>query len=267
MTAKLLLCREIVDAWLSIRSLRSSRRAVSARTGDESLLKGGQQHGCKSLRRHTAPNWPGMSTSVGNGRRAAFSWRRYKTSSHENQVDIKARTEIEHGITIAKFLGGYGDSITFDHVTKLEDRLVIARNLYLHGQVMKSIMIDDDEYDEYRLVVAEGIYRAGPNEILTEGGINDLKSKGRCVVYELRNRRGEIDKKKTFDLAVWWKDSLQFEKMILSYDTYNVGASITAQIILIMPEVKSDYIATYKNEIETRFNNYVQSTNELVEVV
>ena len=185
----------------------------------------------------------------------------------EKQADIRARTEIDHGITIAKFLGGYGDSITFDHVTKLEDRVKIARNLYLHGQVLKSIMIDDDEYDEYRLVVAEGIYRAGPNEVLTEGGINDLKAKGRCVVYELRNRKGQIDKKKTFDLAVWWKDSLQFEKMILSYDTYNVDGSLTAQIIIVMPEVGTDYKPKYTNEIETRFNNYVQSTNELVEVV
>jgi|TARA_R100000030_G_scaffold50023_1_gene37752 hypothetical protein len=185
----------------------------------------------------------------------------------ENQENITSRTELDHGITIAKFLGGYGDSITFDHVTKLEDRVTIARNLYMHGQVLKSIMIDDDEYDEYRLVVAEGIYRAGPNETMTEGGINDLKSKGRCVVYELRNRKGEIDKKKTYDLAVWWKDSLQFEKMILSYDTYNVGGSLTAQIILIMPEMPSTYITKSTNEIETRFNNYVQSTNELVEVV
>jgi hypothetical protein len=185
----------------------------------------------------------------------------------ENQDNITSRTELEHGITIAKFLGGYGDSITFDHVTKLEDRVKIARNLYMHGQVLKSIMIDDDEYDEYRLVVAEGIYRAGPNETMTEGGINDLKSKGRCVVYELRNRKGEIDNKKTFDLAAWWKDSLQFEKMILSYDTFNVGGSLTAQIILIMPEMPSTYITRSTNEIETRFNNYIQSTNELVEVV
>ena len=185
----------------------------------------------------------------------------------ENQADITSRTEVDQGITIAKFLGGYGDSITFDHVTALEDRIKIARNLYLHGQVMKSIMIDDDEYDEYRLVVAEGIYKAGKGETVTEGGINDLKSKGRCVVYELRNRQGKIDKKKTFDLAVWWKDSLQFEKMILTYDTFNIDGSLTAQIILVMPEVNSDYKVSYNNEIETRFNNFVQSTNELVEVV
>ena len=55
--------------------------------------------------------------------------------------------------------------------------------------------------------------------------------------------------------------------MILTYDTFNIDGSLTAQIILVMPEVNSDYKVSYNNEIETRFNNFVQSTNELVEVV
>lgn len=181
--------------------------------------------------------------------------------------DVDSRFEISQGITIAKFLGGYGDSINFDHVATREDRIKIARNLYLHGQLMKSIMIDADEYDEYRLIVAEGIYKAGKGESITANGINDLKSDGRCVVYEVINRQGVIDKKKTFDLAVWLKDSLQYDKLILSYDTYNPDSSLTAQIIIMMPEMPANYTASFKNDIETRFNNFVQSTNELIEVV
>lgn len=184
-----------------------------------------------------------------------------------NKNDVDSRFEISQGITIAKFLGGYGDSINFDHIATREDRIKIARNLYLHGQLMKSIMIDDDEYDEYRLIVAEGIYRTGSGESVTAGGINDLKRDGRCVVYEFINRQGAIDKKKTFDLAVWLKDSLQYDKLILSYDTYNTDASLTAQIIIMMPEMPANYTTSFKNEIETRFNNFVQSTNELIEVV
>jgi hypothetical protein len=126
-------------------------------------------------------------------------------------------------------------------------------------------MIDQNQFSEHRLIVAEGIYRPYANEKVTANGINDLKAKGRCVVYELRDRTGKIDFKKTFDLAVWWKDSLQFGQMILSYDTFNPDNSLTAQIILIMPEVSSDYQATFTNQIETRFNNFVQSTNELIE--
>ena len=127
-------------------------------------------------------------------------------------------------------------------------------------------MIDNDIYSEHRLVVAEGIYRKYVNEGMTTLGVNDLKSRGRCVVYELHDRTGNIDTKKTFDLASWWKDSLQFEKMILSYDTFNPqGGTLTAQIILIMPELGRDYKATFDNSIETRFNNFVQSTNEIIE--
>ena len=127
-------------------------------------------------------------------------------------------------------------------------------------------MVNSDVYSEHRLVVAEGIYRKYANEDMTSLGVNDLKSKGRCVVYELHDRTGNIDLNKTFDLASWWKDSLQFEKLILSYDTFNPqGGTLTAQIILIMPELKPDYTATFDNLIETRYNNFVQSTNEIVE--
>ena len=52
----------------------------------------------------------------------------------------------------------------------------------------------------------------------------------------------------------------------LSYDTFNPqGGTLTAQIILIMPELGRDYKATFDNSIETRFNNFVQSTNEIIE--
>lgn len=183
----------------------------------------------------------------------------------ENMGQITSRSELDHGVSIAKFLGGYGDSITFDHVTTNDERVVIARNLLPHAHALKAIMIDDDEYDEYRLVVAEGLYRPSATETVTAGGINDLKSKGRAVVYELRDKTGQIDLSKTFDLAVWWKDSLQYEKMILSYDTYQ--DELIAQIIVIMPEIGSNYEAKYTNVIETRFNNFVQSTNELMECI
>ena len=179
---------------------------------------------------------------------------------------ITSRTELAQGIVIGRFLGGCGDAVTFDHVIDNTQRVRIARNLLLNANANRAIMVDNDVYSEHRLVVAEGIYRKYVNEGMTTLGVNDLKSRGRCVVYELHDRTGRIDLKKTFDLASWWKDSLQFEKMILSYDTFNPqGGTLTAQIILIMPELGSDYKATFDNSIETRFNNFVQSTNEIIE--
>ena len=185
----------------------------------------------------------------------------------ENLGQISSRTELAQGVTIAKFLGGYGHSITFDHVNTNDERITVARNLLAHANVIRSIMIDNIEYDEHRLIVAEGIYRPYINETVTANGINALKKLGRAVVYELRDRNGNIDNKKTYDLASWWKDSLQFEKMILSYDTLNKDGSMIAQIVLIMPEVSSTYSVTYTNIIETRFNNFVQSTDELLECI
>ena len=185
----------------------------------------------------------------------------------ENQTEVTSRTELAHGITIAKFLGAYGHSITFDHVTTNDERIVIARNLLLHAQCLKEIMLDDDEFEEHRLVVVEGLYKAAATETVTSGGLNDLKAQGRCVVYELRDKNGNIDNKKTFDLAAWWKDSLQYEKLILSYDTFDPSGDMIAQLIIVMPELTSDYKATYTNNLETRFNNFVQSTNELVECI
>ena len=86
-------------------------------------------------------------------------------------------------------------------------------------------------------------------------------------MYELRGRNGKIALKQTFRLAAWWKDSQQYEKMILDYDTYNPNGSLNVQLVVIMPELKNGYTTRFNNKLETRFNNYVQSTNELVEIL
>lgn len=176
-----------------------------------------------------------------------------------------SRTELAQGIVIGRYLGGYGDSITFDHVIENSEKIKIARNLLLNANANRAIMVDNDVYSEHRLVVAEGLYRPYVNETVTTGSVNYYKERGQCVVYELHNRTGNIDFKKTFDLASWWKDSLQFQKLILSYDTFNPTGALTVQLILIMPELSSSYEATFDNSIETRYNNFVQSTNEIIE--
>ena len=109
------------------------------------------------------------------------------------------------------------------------------------------------------------VIKATANEVITPGSINDLKRKGQAVVYELRNREGTIAYEKTWELADWWKDSVKFQKLILDYDTYDPQGVLSAQIIVVMPEVISGGIGTFSNTVETRFNNFVQSTNELIE--
>lgn len=185
----------------------------------------------------------------------------------ERKKVITKRTKLARGINIAKFIGGHGDPITIDHLVD-EDRVEMAKYLYLHGQMMRSVIEDEGEFDEYRLIVSEGVYKIGSNEIITPGSVNDYRSYGRAIVYELRDRKGKIALNQTFRLAAWWKDSQNYEKMILDYDTYNPNGSLNAQIIVIMPELSlAGYTASYENKLETRYNNYVQATGELIEIL
>ena len=179
---------------------------------------------------------------------------------------ITERTKLARGINMAKFFGSHGDPITMDHMF-VEDRYETAKYLYLHAQLMRSVIEDEGEFDEFRLIVSEGVYKPAETETIAAGSVNDYRTYGRAIVYELRNRKGQIALKQTFKLAAWWKDSQQYEKMILDYDTYNADGSLNAQIIVIMPELQEGYKASYQNRLETRYNNYVQATGELIEIL
>lgn len=185
----------------------------------------------------------------------------------ENQSTITSRTKLAKGISIAKFLGGYGDQVTLNHISTEVKKRKIAKQLYLQAQVMLSISTNESEFEDFRLIVAEGLYKKGDDETLKPGSINDLMTEGRAVVYELIDSRGQNATSQTFDLAVYWKDNIQFEKMILDYDTYDPNGNLNAQIIMIMPKIQDPWEVKFTNQLETRFNNYVQSTNELVEIL
>ena len=126
---------------------------------------------------------------------------------------------------------------------------------------------NDGQFRDHRLVVVEGLYEKGPTETLKGGSLNDLASDGRVVVYELVGNDGKIDRSTSFDLAVFWKDNFDYDKIILDYDTFDPDGSLNTQIIVVMPNVPDTYRVSFKKDIETRFNNNIQSVNELVELV
>ena len=186
------------------------------------------------------------------------------------QDKITSRTRLATGISMAKFLGGYGDPTTLTHITSDDERLRLAKQYVLHAEAMKTVndISSTKQFSNFRLQVIEGLYRPASGEDLdVSDGINYLMSRGQAVVYELIDETGNQATGMTFDLAVYWKNNLQFEKLILDYDNYNPDESLNVQIILIMPEIVSPWSATFKNEVETRYNNLVQGTNELLEVL
>lgn len=180
------------------------------------------------------------------------------------QGTITSATKLAPGITCAKFLGSPGTRTQFEQIEV--DRALVARQLYLQADAMRMV-IENENFSKQRLIVAEGVYRPTINETVTPDSINDYKKTGRAVVYQLINKSGKIDLRKSYDLAVYWKDYLKFDKLILDYDTYDPSGDLSCQVIVVMPEANESFDLSFEQKIETTYNGKLQSKNELVEIL
>lgn len=183
----------------------------------------------------------------------------------ENQNEITSETKLGPGITIAKFLGAPGDKTSFNSLIYDFERRRIARNLYLHAEAMKTINGNTNIFNDVRLIVSEGVFPFKSVHLFDE--VMSDKRQGRLVYYQVIDREGKIDLEKTFDIAEYWKDYINFETLYLDYDLYNVDGSLTAQIGLKFNDVPDTFDVTFANNIETWFNNYLMSKDELVEII
>ena len=183
------------------------------------------------------------------------------------QVDINSNTKLASGITMAKFLGAYGDRTSFNHESFNFVRRQIARNLVLHAMAMKTITENPIHFNDVRLIVSEGVLDTTEPTYRFADDISEQKSKGELIYYQVIGQNGQIDFEKTFEVAEYWKDFVQFEKIILDYDEYNTDESLTASIGLLMPSIPEDFDVQFKKEVETQFNNHIQSKGELIEIL
>ena len=128
-------------------------------------------------------------------------------------------------------------------------------------------MINGNTYrfNDVRLIVSEGIY----NTNIVDVGIKVMEQKalGNLVYYQVIDTEGKIDLEKTFDVAEYWKDHINFDELILDYDEYNADGSLTGQIGLLMPTVPISYEVSFSQKISSVFNNTSQSKEELIEIV
>lgn len=151
-----------------------------------------------------------------------------------------------------------------NNLTNPVQRRQLARNLQLHAyylSIINSGIIFD--HNLYTLKVQRGYYNPGPQEIPTGGSLNDLATQGRCVVYQLINKStSQVEIAKTYDLALYLKDYIFFDKLILDYDTYDPSGVMTAHIIIVTPTMPETYQnQSYANAIETRYNGKVTSSD------
>ena len=178
---------------------------------------------------------------------------------------ITSATKLGPGISIAKFLGAYGDRTAFNHIGTKKEREAIARQLYLQAEMMRMINGNINLFNKVRLVVSEGIYKAGPTETLS--GDTLLKSKGELVYYQVIGNDGIVDLETTFDIAEYWKDYADYGEIRLDYDSYNPDNTLTAQIGVQMPTVGEDFNVNFTRMIKTFFNGQLQSDGEFIEVL
>jgi len=181
----------------------------------------------------------------------------------EFSSSITSSTKLGPGVTLAKFLGSKGGRVQLEQLTV--DKKQLARNLYLHAEVIKRSG-ESSLLETCRLIVSEGVYKPFQGEMVTPESYNDTRQTGRTIIYQVINRKGETDISKSFELAEYWKDYLQYDLLALDYDTYDPSGSLTTSIILTMPEVPSSFDIKFQRGVLTSYNGQLLSLNELVEV-
>lgn len=174
--------------------------------------------------------------------------------------ELTTETLLQRGITISKFIKNTGSHFDYDNLS-YATRLTIARNLYLQGEFIRVAQ----KRGKYRIVVSEGLYKPAEKETVTSGGINDLRQTGRAIVYELYDQYGNLAVDSTFDMVNYLRTGSRYEKLILAYDNFTSNR-LHSSIIAVMPSVPSTFKMNFKYDLETQFNNKIQSTNEIVEI-
>ena len=190
---------------------------------------------------------------------------------------ITQNTLINHDVSVGKFVGfdDHGEFNNLDNTSKQQ----IAKNYFIISELMKLISNNNHnptELENHSLIIVEGYYSPEKygigsldkrqTEELTANSTLDMRSKGRAVVLELRDQKGKVDKEATFELAKIWSDVGTFDKLTLDYDTYNPSGELNAQIILEVPDIKSFNDIKFSRNVQTLFNNNVQSNDALVEI-
>ena len=186
-----------------------------------------------------------------------------------NIKDIKMGTLLSPGIPVAKF---FPNSETMNDMSQVE-RHRMARNLVATVKLLKLVKIPKF-MEGFNIKIVEGVQKLGTTDVSAPSdSITKLSAVGRVVGFEVRNSRsGDLSPGVTFDLAAYLKDNAEYDKLIMSYDTYEIdelssGEKILyASIIVVMPEIPQNYKITFKQELETHFNNEVQSTKDLIEI-
>lgn len=169
----------------------------------------------------------------------------------------------------------YGNPLFSQH------RLIVSEGIYEPNPKFEVQEIPAGTEEKAKKIAKEnsgGSYGKGPDgwvakiplyvgERPTPNSINDLRRTGRAIVYQLVGKNGKTDPRKTFDLAVFWKDYIDYDQLILDYDTFDPNGELSSQIVLSMPKVPSSFEVSFKYDLQTTYNGELQALNELLEIL
>lgn len=167
------------------------------------------------------------------------------------------------GTPISAFFAPFG-SRRFKTLSN-EEKEVLFPNLYVHSLLISRVN-EVDLLPGISILISEGVYSTGPNEKVTPKSVNDYKRTGQALVYKVVNQHGRVDNSRTYDLALQIKDSFYFDELTLAYDTMAPDGSLTARLIVKLPKLDKDYFGIFNRKLETTFNDFKFSANEIVEI-
>ena len=220
------------------------------------------------------------SSKVIGGKRAAVSQYTPDSSYNPQAIDprkgafaVTAKTLVGQGIPISTFLAGKGSVTTLGHIATLEERQQLARNLLLQAEVIKLSKSDNSKFANHRLVVAEGVYKPEPEEVLDEKSPKALAQTGRAITYELYDKNGKNNSSIAFDFAEYLGENLAvYDEIRLDFDNLDPrgkaigGTDFSAQITVIVPEAPIDFKMNPEQKVKTVYNSKTQSETDLVEI-
>tara|TARA_R110000796_G_scaffold32561_1_gene85206 strand:+ start:2120 stop:2956 length:837 start_codon:yes stop_codon:yes gene_type:complete len=171
--------------------------------------------------------------------------------------------KLSPNISVINFLN---TSPTTDWDTQVQDKLITAKNLYLHTMFIRMVNSNSSPFSGAKVVPSEGVYVPLPIEGQLDQntqGHNFNKRIGKTIVYKVIDASGSENNRLAFDIAAYFKDIAFFNKMFLSYDT--IDTDLKVRIVLEMP-VLDQWSSDFNREIYTEYNNTLHASNELVEI-
>lgn len=173
-----------------------------------------------------------------------------------------SETKLSETVTLGQYLGSIGNPRSIDSISRDKtEQINLIDNLRKHAEII-DLVDNNPEFKDYRFVVTEGYGDVMPEVDWDFDVISKGKKTGEVAVYKLLNSAGKVDRKKTYDLAIYLKDHAKYDILILDYDTFDPSGLLSAQIVIrTLPDGGlMDY------NVATFFNHYLCGA-ELIEIV